>query len=156
MLCSLLALASCATIAACATQAEGPPFKPVANVDQLMDAVIQPAADVYWGSVSTIVDKDGITENFPRTDEEWEAVWAAAMTIAESGNLLMMSSRAQDSEDWTKWSSQLVDIGVEAAQAAEAKNPELVLEKGEAVYNVCTGCHMQYIMDGEQPGPPVP
>ena len=28
-----------------------------------------------------------------------------------------------------------MDVGVEAAQAAEAKNPDLVLEKGEAVYN---------------------
>lgn len=150
-LCTLLALTSCVAVAGCATQAEGPPFKPVANVDQLMDAVITPAAETYWGSVSTIVDKDGITENFPKTDEEWEAVWGAAMTIAESGNLLMMSSRAADDGDWMKFSSQLVDVGVEAAQAAEAKNPDLVLEKGEAVYNVCTGCHMQYIQDGEQP-----
>lgn len=141
--------------AACASQGAAPPFKPVATVDQLMDAVITPAAETYWGSVSTIVDKDGITENFPETDEEWEAVWAAAMTIAESGNLLMMSSRAPDNEDWIKFSLQLVDVGVEAAQAAEAKNPDRVLEKGEEVYNVCTGCHMQYIVDDEQPGAPL-
>jgi hypothetical protein len=152
----LLALATGLTLAACSTQAEGPPFKPVANVDQIMDGVITPAAETYWGSVSTIVDENGITENFPRNDEEWEAVWGAAMTIAESGNLLMMSSRAADNDDWMKFSSQLVDVGLEAAKAAEAKNPELVLEKGEQVYNVCTGCHMQYIVDEEQPGAPEP
>lgn len=150
-LCFFLAITSCVGAAGCATQAEGPPFKPVANVDQVMDAVITPAAETYWGSVSTIVDKDGITENFPKTDEEWEAVWSAAMTIAESGNLLMMPSRATDDGDWMKFAAQLVDVGVEAAQAAEAKNPELVLEKGEAVYNVCTGCHMQYITDEGEP-----
>ena len=150
----VLAITSCVTVAACETQAEAPPYKPVANVDQLMDAVITPAAETYWESVSTIVDKDGITENFPRTDEEWEAVWGAAMTIAESGNLLMMPSRAADDGDWMKFAAQLVDVGVEAAQAAEAKNPDLVLEKGEAVYNVCTGCHMQYIMDEGQPVAP--
>jgi cytochrome c5 len=55
-----------------------------------------------------------------------------------------------------KFSSQLVEVGVEAAAAAEAKNPERVLEKGEEVYNVCTACHMQYIMDDEQPGAPLP
>lgn len=147
----LLALGLSTVAAACGSQAAAPPFKPVANVDQLMDATITPAAEVYWGSVSTIVDKDGITENFPRTDEEWEAVWGAAMTIAESGNLLMMSSRARDNDAWMKYSSRLVDVGVEAAKAAEAKNPELVLEKGEEVYNVCTGCHMEYITDEEQP-----
>ena len=155
-LCFLLAAVTSAALASCSTQAEAPPFKPVANVDQLMDGVITPAAETYWASVSTIVDENGITENFPMSDEEWEAVWGAAMTIAESGNLLMMSSRAQDNEDWMKWSSQLVDAGVEAAKAAEAKNPELVLEEGEQVYNVCTGCHMQYIADDEQPGAPAP
>ena len=156
LFCSCLALGLSVAATACAGQDAPPPFKPVANVDQLMDAVITPAAETYWASVSTIVDKDGITENFPRSDEEWEAVWAAGMTIAESGNLLMMSARAVDDEDWMKWSSQLVDMGVEAAKAAEAKNPDLVLEKGEEVYNVCTGCHMQYIVDEEQPGAPVP
>lgn len=155
-LCSLLAVASCVTLASCSTQAEAPPFKPVATVDQLMDGVITPAAETYWASVSTIVDENGITENFPRSDEEWEAVWGAAMTIAESGNLLMMSSRAPDNDEWIKFSSQLVDVGIAAAKAAEAKNPELVLEQGEQVYNVCTGCHLQYIMDEEQPGAPEP
>ena len=148
------ALVAAAAGSACGSQAATPPFKPVANVDQLMDATITPAAETYWGSVSTIVDKDGITENFPKTDEEWEVVWGAAMTIAESGNLLMMPSRAKDNDAWMKYSSRLVDVGLEAAKAAEAKNPELVLEKGEEVYNVCTGCHMDYIMDEEQPEAP--
>jgi hypothetical protein len=124
----------------------------VANVDQLMDGVITPAAEIYWASVSTIVDKNGITENFPKTDEEWERVWGSAMTIAESGNLLMMAPRAADNEDWMKFSAALVDAGVEAAKAAEAKNPELVLEHGEKVYNVCTQCHMKYIPE-DQPQP---
>ena len=140
--------------AACSPQPDPPPFKPVANVEQLMEATITPAAEIYWESVSTIVDKDGITEHFPKTDEEWEAVWGAAMTIAESGNLLMMSTRAEDTDEWMKYAARLVDVGVEAAKAAEAKNPELVLEKGEAVYNVCTGCHMEYIEDAEQPATP--
>ena len=138
----------------CSTQPAAPPFKPVASVVQLMEATIQPAAEVYWDSVSTIVDKDGITENFPKTDEEWEAVWGAAMTVAESGNLLMMSTRAADNEGWIKYSARLVDVGVEAAKAAESKNPDRVLEMGEQIYNVCTGCHMEYITDDEQPAAP--
>ena len=137
---------------ACSNQPDPPPLKPAANVDQLMDGVITPAAEIYWGSVSTVVDKNGITENFPRTDEEWERVWGSAVTIAESGNLLMMSPRAVDNEDWMKFSAALVDAGMEAAKAAEAKNPELVLEHGEKVYNVCTQCHMKYIPE-DQPQP---
>ena len=84
---------------------------------------------------------------YPTTDEEWEAVWAAAITISESGNLLMMSPRAKDEADWMKHSADLVKVGVDARKAAESKNPEKVLEWGEQVYNVCTACHMQYITD---------
>jgi hypothetical protein len=142
---SLLGLGLCAAGAACAQPAEPPPFKPVASVLELMEGPIAHAAEVYWGSVSTIVDKDGIHENFPQNDEEWEAVWSAGLTIAESGNLLMMSPRAEDNDEWMRLSAALVDVGLVAAQTGEAKNPDRVLEQGEQVYNVCTECHMKYI-----------
>ena len=137
-----------AAAAGCA-QAPAQPFNAAANVLDLMEGPIAHAAEVYWGSVSTIVDKDGVTEHYPMNDEEWEAVWAAAITISESGNLLMMAPRAKEEEDWMKFSAELVTVGVEARKAAESKNPEKVLEVGEQVYNVCTACHMQYIVDVE-------
>jgi hypothetical protein len=121
------------------------PFKTPFTVFQLMEGPIAHAAEVYWDSVSTVVDANGITEHFPKTDEEWEAVWAAGMTLAESGNLLMIAPRAKDQQDWKKWASALIDEGVGATKAAESKDPEAVLAAGERVYNVCTGCHMQYI-----------
>ena len=129
----------------------GPPFKAVASVDQLMLGTIQHAASVYWNSVSTVVDKDGIHENFPQNDMEWTTTWAAAITLAESGNLLMMPERARADADWNKFALQLVEVGNRAAQAAEARNADLVLEQGEKVYDVCTACHMKFIMDAEQP-----
>ena len=45
--------------------------------------------------MKTIDTKDGTEEIRPRTDEEWTAVRNAAVTLAESGNLLMMVPRAQ-------------------------------------------------------------
>jgi hypothetical protein len=141
-----LCLALCAAAGCAQPEPEPLPFKGGNfTVLHLMEGPIAHAAEDFWGSVSTIVDENGITENFPRNDEEWEHVWAAAVTIAESGNLLMMSPRAKDQGDWLKWSSDMVDVGAEAAKAAESKSPEAVLEVGERVYNVCTGCHMQYI-----------
>jgi hypothetical protein len=145
----LALLALLAPLAASCTQAQAdpPPFKAAFSVVQLMEGPIAHAAEDYWGSVSTIVDSKGITENFPRTNEEWEHVWAAAVTIAESGNLLMLSPRAKDQGDWMKWSAALVDVGMEAAKSAESKDPEQVLAVGERIYNVCTSCHMQYIKE---------
>jgi cytochrome c5 len=97
------------------------------------------------------VDKDGIHENFPRNDREWTAAWAAAITLAESGNLLMMPERARADADWNTLALQLVEAGNRAAEAAEARNADLVLEQGEKVYEVCTACHMKFVMGGEVP-----
>jgi hypothetical protein len=137
--------------AACSTQAAAPPFKPTATVEQLMEGPVAHAAEVYWNSVSTIVDKDGVHEHFPKTDEEWEAVWAGALTLAESGNLLMMPTRAKDDGDWMKFSAELVDAGMKAAKAAEEKDKDKVLEEGGNVYTVCTNCHMKYVADADTP-----
>jgi hypothetical protein len=139
-----------AALAGCATEMTAmPPFKPVADVDQLMDGVLTPAAEVFWGAVSIIVDENGVHENTPQSDVEWEAVWAAAITLAESGNLLMMAPRAADDGEWMRLSAAMVDIGVEAAQAAESKDPDAVLEVGERVYYVCLACHDVYVVDVE-------
>ena len=140
----LVGLVVCVVAAGCAQQPDAPPFKPSATVLQLMEGPIAHAAEDYWGSVSTVVDKDGIHENFPQNDEEWERVWAAGLTLAESGNLLMIGDRGRDDE-WLRLSGELVDVGMEAAEAGEAKDPDKVLEVGERVYNVCTECHMKYI-----------
>jgi hypothetical protein len=118
---------------------------PVASMAELMRGTTTFAAEAYWGSVSVIVDENGVTENAPETDDEWLEVWAAAMTLAESGNLLMMPPRAYNVEAWTRLSEALVDTGVQAAQAAAAKDSEAVLEVGEYIYNVCLECHQRFV-----------
>lgn len=144
---TLLAAAT-VTCSGCAQPAPPSPYKPVATVIDLMKSTVDPAAKVYWGSVSTTISAAGVDEKYPRTNEEWDAVWGGAMTVAESGNLLMMPSRARD-EEWMRLSAALVDVGVEAAKAAKSRNPEAVLEMGEKVYNVCTECHMKYLAAAE-------
>jgi hypothetical protein len=111
----------------------------------LMRGPVTLAAEVYWESVSIVIDLEGVHENYPQSDEEWETVWAAAITLAESGNLLMMPGRALDQGDWMRLSNALVDVGLEAARAAEAQDFEAVLDVGEKVYNVCLECHQQYV-----------
>ena len=71
-----------------------PPYKPVADVKTLMASIMDPIADQYWGSVGTIIDETGEHELSPKTAEEWDNVRNAAYIVAESGNMLMMPSRA--------------------------------------------------------------
>ena len=122
-----------------------PPFKPATTTAELMESVIAHAAEVYWGSVQVTVDDRGVTESKPETDEDWEFVWAAALAIAESGNLLMMAPRAVDDGAWMQFSSSLVDAGVEVAAAAAAHDVDRVFAAGEQVYNVCLDCHTRYV-----------
>jgi hypothetical protein len=47
-----------------------------------------------------------------------------------------------------KLSQALVDVGVVALKAAEAKNPEALFEAGGQVYEVCQQCHRKYWNEG--------
>jgi hypothetical protein len=122
-----------------------PPFKPVADVKQLMQAVIDPAADIIWEATGTIITPEGTEERAPKNEEEWNVVRTHAMMLTESGNLLMMVPRAMDGGAWMTLSQELVDTGVAALRAAEAKNVGQLFAAGGAVYVACVNCHQQYV-----------
>ena len=121
-----------------------PPFNPVADVKLLMEVVVDPAADVIWDSVGTIITAAGENDRRPRTPEQWAMVRNAAVTLAESGNLLMMAPRAYDSDEWMQMSQALVDVGNEALKRADVKNAEGVFERGGEIYDACETRHKLY------------
>lgn len=130
-----------------------PPYKPVADTKLLMEAVIDPAADVIWGAAGSIITSAGTEELAPKSEEEWTAVRNSAVVLTESGNLLMMAPRAKD-EEWIRISQALVDTGTAAMRAAEAKNVDQVFTIGGDIYAVCTNCHSKYmetIVQSSQP-----
>jgi hypothetical protein len=132
------------------------PFRPVADVKQLMASVIEPAADEYWDAVGSIVDAKGVTEIAPKTDAEWKAVRDHAYVFTEGGNLLMMSGRAKDDGDWITFSQALVEVGQRAIKAAEAKDTKAVFDVGAEVYQACVNCHAKYIAPGAPASPKRP
>ncbi len=131
-------------LVSCAAEETGPPFREVAGARLLMASVMEPAADHLWASVGWIITPEGEENVQPQTDEEWFLVRNAAVTIAESGNLLMMDRRRMDNEDWVAWSRDLIDAGDAAMQAADARDVQGVFDTGEQVYFACAGCHAQY------------
>ena len=116
-----------------------------------MASVVEPAADVYWDAVGTIIDEKGTIEIEPQSVEEWDAVRNAAYVVAESGNLLMMPSRAKDAGEWMTLSQQLIETGQRAIKAAEARNKTAVFDVGAEVYDVCTNCHAKYALELQRP-----
>jgi hypothetical protein len=133
-------------------------FRPVADVKQLMASVLEPAANVYWNAVGSVVDKNGVAEIAPHTDAEWAAVRDSAYVVAEAGNLLMMNGRARDTGNWMTLSKALVDVGQRAVRAAESKNATAVFDVGAEVYDACVACHVKYMpgvmrpAEGSKPG----
>jgi hypothetical protein len=137
---------------ACGPNADDPgPFEAVGDVKQIMTAILEPAAEVYWDAAGSIVDERGVHELAPTTDEEWGAVGRAALVIAESGNLLMLEGRARDGDAWMTLSRALVAVGKEAMAAAARRDPAAVLEVGGQVYEACTACHAAYALETLRP-----
>jgi hypothetical protein len=134
--CLLIILNACAP--------EPTPFDEVADVRELMLGVIDPAAEVYWQSVQTIMDLEGTTEIAPRTMAEWQAVRNAALTVAESGNLLLTPGRAEDDARWTALAQAMIESGRAALAAADKRDPAAVFEAGGDLYLVCSECHATF------------
>lgn len=140
----MLAVATALALAACGSEEAGPPFREVAGTRLLMASVMEPAADHLWASVGWIITSEGEAEILPQTEEEWILVRNAAVTLAETGNLLMMDRRKMDDGNWIAWSRDLIDAGDAAMQAADARDRQGVFDTGEQVYFACAGCHAQY------------
>jgi hypothetical protein len=123
-----------------------PPFSTALNLKQVMEWVIDPAADVVWDSVKSIMTMSGTREIAPKTDAEWDAVRTGAATLVEAGNLLMLESRARDSKEWMAAAHRLSVAADTALKAVEARKADALFDAGGKIYNACKGCHDRYAL----------
>ena len=130
-----------------------PPFNTTLALKQVMEWVIDPAADVIWDSVKSIITDKGTKEIAPHTDAEWDIVRNAAATIMEAGNLLMIDGRARDQKEWMAAARRLSDAGSQALKAAQAKNTEALFDEGGNIYKACAACHAKYALYLQGPPP---
>jgi hypothetical protein len=139
------------------------------TVKDLMESVIDPSADVIWGAVGTVADKQGIRDLSPKTPEDWREVRRAAVRLIEGGNLLVMPGReaapigfkseapgvelepaeitalmGKERAGFDAFAMALQAIGAEALQAIEAKNTDRLIEVGGRMEEVCESCHQTF------------
>lgn len=153
------------------------PLKPIAGVQDLMAGMIDPAADFLWESVSTTVTKGKTVEKQPHTDQEWAEVRRQAILLAEGANLIMMDGRhvvkegakledhgtpgnltSEESEQaiaknraaFIAFAQALRDVGRSMLDAADAKNPQGLIDAGDTMDQVCEGCHLQFWYPGQK------
>jgi cytochrome c556 len=123
-----LALVSVAAVA------QAPTYENVGTMSQLMINIIFPTSDALFY----------IERNAPKNDVDWNIVKNNAMTLAESGNLLMMPGRARDQDEWVKDSRWMIEVASKAYKAAQAKNMQGILDLSEDLANTCIKCHLKY------------
>jgi len=119
-------------VAAATTQQSSPNL--VASVTQLMRAMAVPASNALFDVARTP----------PKDDSEWAAIEDSAALLAESGNLLMMPGRAENTAVWTKTSQAMVDAGATALRAAQARNLDAIIEAGNQIVDACESCHEKH------------
>jgi len=127
---------------------EGPTLTPVASVKHIMYGIVQPAATAIYQSVSYISTPEGIQDKRPETDAEWAALENSAAALIESGNLLLIGDRALDKGEWTKMTQMMIEAGIVALKAAQAKDADGILASGENINASCETCHERYLRSG--------
>jgi hypothetical protein len=131
--------------AGCSRAPEPPPFKAIVETKDLMEDLMERQADIVWGATGSIVTAEGVEERRPRTEEEWVAVKAAAVNLTETGNLLMMPSRAQDAGPWMKNVQAMMAQGQKMIEAIDRRDTKAMFDVGSDLYDTCTNCHMHYM-----------
>jgi hypothetical protein len=146
----------------------------IGSIKELMQGIVDPAADVLWEAVSYDVTAAGVVEHVPKTDEDWYAVRRQALLLAEATNLLRMPGRKvtpakpipgmenepPGPEDLTPAQIQVLidrnpakfgrlaqglsDAARLALKAADARSVDALFAAGDAIDQACETCHLTY------------
>lgn len=169
------ALLAAAVLAACAGDGPGPDpgpepdFQPTTTVEELMRAVIDPAADAVWDAVVITSTLAGVERQVPDGDDDWLALEHHAVRLLEAGNLLQIEGRAVAAADsvselpgidlepadiairraeqydaWLRSARELHDAGVVVLNATRARSVDALLESGDRLDAACETCHSRF------------
>jgi hypothetical protein len=132
-----------------------------ANLNQLMRGALYPAANVVFsaqldnpGDVKPVPGHDPSMATDPLTSTfgGWLAVENAALTLAESANLLSIPGRTCSNgvpapikdPAWSAFVQELRDASMKAYKAAQAKDQDKMIENSGPLSASCAGCHRKW------------
>jgi hypothetical protein len=142
-------------------------YAPASTLQEIMDSVVDPAADAIWDAVSFTSDASGTHEKKPTTAEEWHQLRRASVVLVESANLLAVpgrkvavTSKTLVNEDldlaaiqqrldtrhaeFSALASALRDVGLKLIAAADRQDVEAITELGGKLDEVCEACHRPF------------
>src|ERR1039458_9282029 len=115
--------------------AQVPVFQQVGTLHEVMLGIVKPTSDIIFQ----------FQNDPPKTAADWALLQNAALTLGETGNLLLLPGRAKDTGDWTKFSKAMVDAGSATFKAANAKDAKALSDAGDKAYDTCENCHTKYL-----------
>ena len=156
-----LALAACWVSLLGQTPSMNPAQQVHANLNQLMRGTLYPAANVVFSAqadnpadakLAPGQDPNMATNPLVSTFGGWQAVENAALTLAESANLLSIPGRTCSSgvpapikdPAWATFLQELRDASMKAYAAAQAKDQDKLIADSETLSAACSGCHRKW------------
>ena len=132
--------------AACSPAESPPQYLDTGDMHDTMTWVIDPAADVIWGSAGFVITAAGTENLAPSDDAGWAQVQHSAAVLAASGNLLLLPGAlpAGDQAAWAEFAAGMTRIAEEAESAAIEQDADALFAIGGNLYNVCVACHQVY------------
>jgi hypothetical protein len=177
IVCGALVAASCQSKPAepAAPAVPQPTYDTTATIKDIMLHIVDPAGDLVWDSVGTVIDKQGMRETAPKTEEDWFKVRTGVITLIESSNLLMVPGRAmarpgetsvapgvelepaemevlvdKDRAGWNQRARDLHNISVKVLEVVDAKDAQKLFDIGEDLDRACENCHRAYWYPNEK------
>ena len=150
-------------------------FIPQFSIEEIMESIVMPAAQIIWDSVAVDVTEKGTIEKGPVTDEDWAKLRWTAVTLAESTNLLVVPGRraappgaksenpdselepeqiqaliAKNRPAFVAHAHVLHEAAMEALRAIDARKTDGISDAGGTIDAACEGCHLQFWYPNQQ------
>jgi hypothetical protein len=116
---------------------------PATSINAMMVGLVDHAAHHIWD-----VGRDGMA---PVTDQDWDEVWHAAVQIIGGATAITTGGTTGPLDagwvadaGWRTRAQALMDAGVLAYDAANARDLDAVLRAGDTLVEACEACHAQF------------
>ena len=157
--------------------AAGPVMNPVVSVKELMRFDIDPASDFIFDAVQYDATTKGVSDIYPKTDEDWEKVKIGAVSLAENIYLLKIKRpwapkgdvnnstgpnppelspdqiQAKYDKDPVVWDAKieaLRNAALEVMAVADNRDVKALFEASADIDNACEACHLEYWYPGDR------
>ena len=118
-------------------------MKPLVSVKELMEYTIDPLSDGIFDAVGSEAEKGKFVEVLPKTDEDWEKVRAAAISLGEAIYLLNVPRPfAPAGDENVSQGPNPPELSPAQIEAKLKSDPVLWNAKIEALRNVIWRCSM--------------